>query len=125
MSTLEAEYVAFSFATQEVILLRKLLTDLRITLPGPIVLMEDNQGANAITKTMLDMPEPSIFMFAINMFVKLCKMLLLTYVLYLFYCPLEEIIASRPVNKTIVYAMYVKLWEWSSYQANNLSIKWE
>ena len=50
LSTSEAEYVALSFATQEVIWLRKLLTDLRVTLPGPTVLMEDNQGAITITK---------------------------------------------------------------------------
>ena len=50
LSTSEAEYVALNLATQEVVWLRKLLTDLRVTLPGPTVLMEDNQGAIAITK---------------------------------------------------------------------------
>ena len=43
LSTSEAEYVALSSTTQEVVWLRKLLmTDLRVTLQGPTVLMEDN-----------------------------------------------------------------------------------
>ena len=50
LSMSEAEYMALSFAAQEVTRLRKLLTDLRVTLSGPTVLMEDNQGAIAITK---------------------------------------------------------------------------
>ena len=50
LSTSEAEYVALIFATQEVRWLRKLLTDLGVTLPEPTLLMEDNQGAIGITK---------------------------------------------------------------------------
>ena len=51
LSTSEAEYVALSFATQEVVWLRKLLiTDLKSTSQKPTVLMEDNQGAISIAK---------------------------------------------------------------------------
>ena len=50
LSTSEAEYVVLSLATQEVVWPRKLLTDLRVTLPGPTVLVEDNQGVIAIMK---------------------------------------------------------------------------
>ena len=48
LSTSEAEYVALSAATQEAVWLRRLLTDLQVTLSEPTVLMEDNQGAIAI-----------------------------------------------------------------------------
>ena len=51
LSTSEAEYVALSFATQEVVWLMKLLiTDLKSTSQKPTVLMEDNQGAISIAK---------------------------------------------------------------------------
>ena len=51
LSTSEAEYVALSFATQEIVWLRKLLiTDLKSTSQKPTVLMEDNQGAISIAK---------------------------------------------------------------------------
>ena len=51
LSTSEAEYVALSLATQEVVWLRRLLDDLQSSLTEqPTVLMEDNQGAIAIAK---------------------------------------------------------------------------
>ena len=48
--TAEAEYVALSSATQEVVWLRRLLTDLKILQDRPTVLMGDNQGAIAIAR---------------------------------------------------------------------------
>ena len=50
LSTAQAEYVALSAATQEVIWLRRLLTNVRVPPGGPIVIHEDNQGAIAMTK---------------------------------------------------------------------------
>ena len=50
LSTSEAEYVALSSATQEVIWLRRLLTDLGQVPNEPTVMMEDNQGAIAIAR---------------------------------------------------------------------------
>ena len=51
LSTSEAEYVALSSATQEVVWLRKLLiSDLQVTSPEPTMLMEDYQGAISIAK---------------------------------------------------------------------------
>ena len=51
LSTSEAEYVALSSATQEVVWLRKLLiADLKVALQQPTVLMEDNQGTIAIAR---------------------------------------------------------------------------
>lgn len=44
LSTSEAEYVALSLATQEAVWLRSLLSDIGVSLNGPTVLMEDNQG---------------------------------------------------------------------------------
>ena len=51
LSMSEAEYVALSSATQEVVWLRKLLiSDLQVTSPEQTILMEDNQGAISIAK---------------------------------------------------------------------------
>ena len=50
LSTSEAEYIALSFATQEAVWLRRLLTDLGAAPTKPTVLMEDNQGAIAIAR---------------------------------------------------------------------------
>ena len=48
LSTSEAEYVSVSAATQEVVWLRRLLTDIQAIPEGPTVIMEDNQGAIGI-----------------------------------------------------------------------------
>ena len=50
LSTAEAEYIALSSATQEIMWLRRLLTDLHSKPYGPTELKEDNQGAIAIAK---------------------------------------------------------------------------
>jgi hypothetical protein len=44
-SSTEAEYVALAMATQEVVWLRRLLSDLHIDISAPTELREDNQGA--------------------------------------------------------------------------------
>lgn len=48
LSTVEAEYVALSGATQEAIWLRRLMRDLSTSVEKPTVIMEDNQGAIAL-----------------------------------------------------------------------------
>ena len=49
LSTAEAEYMALSFAAQETVWLRKLLTEFGCELSGPtILIMEDNQSAIAM-----------------------------------------------------------------------------
>ena len=80
LSTSEAEYVTLSSATQEVVWLRKLLmTDLRVTSQGPTVLMEDNQGAIAISKNPVGHARTKhIDIRYIITFVKPCKMELST-----------------------------------------------
>ena len=45
LSTVEAEYMALSVATQEAIWLRQLQEELGVTEPGPTLIYEDNQGA--------------------------------------------------------------------------------
>ena len=50
LSAAEAEYIALSSPTQEIIWLRRLLTDLHSKPHGPTELKEDNQGAIAIAK---------------------------------------------------------------------------
>ena len=45
LSSTEAEYMAVSNATCEAIWIRKLLKDLDVTICGPVILFEDNQGA--------------------------------------------------------------------------------
>ena len=49
-STTEAEYVSLSYATQEVIWMRKLLSDIGYKISEPTVVYEDNQGAMEIAK---------------------------------------------------------------------------
>ena len=48
LSTSEAEYIAVSTAIQEVVWLRRLLTDLQALPEGPTIIKEDNQGTIAI-----------------------------------------------------------------------------
>ena len=49
-SSREAEYVALSMVTQEVIWLRRLFTDLGIIVSSPTIIYEDNQGAIDLSK---------------------------------------------------------------------------
>ena len=50
LSIAEAEYVAMSIVTQEIVWIRRLLSDLTATQGQATVLMEDNQGAICIAK---------------------------------------------------------------------------
>ena len=49
-SSTEAEYVALSYATQEIIWLRRLLADIGINQDQPSILNEDNQGAIELSR---------------------------------------------------------------------------
>ena len=49
-SSIEAEYVALSMATQEVIWLCRLLVDFGITMDSATTIYEDNQGAIALSR---------------------------------------------------------------------------
>ena len=50
LSTVEAEYMALSVATQEAIWLRQLQEALGVTESGPTLIHEDNQGAISMAK---------------------------------------------------------------------------
>ena len=50
LSTVEAEYMALSVATQEAIWLRHLQEELGVTNTGPTLIYEDNQGAISMAK---------------------------------------------------------------------------
>ena len=51
LSTSEAEYIALSSASQEAVWLRQLsTTTLRVSSNKPLTIMEDNQGAIAMSK---------------------------------------------------------------------------
>lgn len=50
LSSTEAEYIALSTATQELVYLRRLLSDLGVQHDKPTVLMEDNQGTIALAQ---------------------------------------------------------------------------
>ena len=50
LSTVEAEYMALSVATQEAIWLRHLQEELGVTNTGPNLIYEDNQGAISMAK---------------------------------------------------------------------------
>jgi len=54
LSTTEAEYVALCSATQEAVWLRRLLNELETVSDKPTVLMEDNQGAIAISQNPVE-----------------------------------------------------------------------
>ncbi len=68
LSTAEAEYIALSAATQEVIWLRKLLSDLNQPMADPTMLFEDNQGAIAIAQNPVAHGKQSISIFSITSF---------------------------------------------------------
>ena len=77
LSTSEAEYVALSSITQEAVWLKRLLNSINAIPPGPVVVMEDNQGAIAIAKNPVAHARTkhmdNLFAFTI-LFVKLFKM---------------------------------------------------
>ena len=50
LSTTEAEYMALSAATQEVVWLNRLLSDIKVTPQMPVVIKEDNQGTIAVAR---------------------------------------------------------------------------
>jgi len=50
LSSTEAEYIALSAATQEVVYVRRLLSDLGVQHDKPTVFMEDNQGTIALAQ---------------------------------------------------------------------------
>ncbi len=50
---MEAEYMLLCSATQEVMFLRQLLTELYIALPRPTSMMEDNKGCIACAKNSM------------------------------------------------------------------------
>jgi len=50
LSTMEAEYMALCVATQEVIFLRQLLTELSVVLKHPTSMMQDNNGCVSYAK---------------------------------------------------------------------------
>ena len=50
LSTVEAEYMALSVATQEAVWLRHLQEELGVTETGPTLIYEDNQGAISMAK---------------------------------------------------------------------------
>ena len=99
LSTSEAEYVALSFATQEVVWLRKLLiTDLKVTLQGPTVLMEDNQGTIAIAKNAVAHTRTKHIDIRYHYILEAVQ----DGIANLYYCPTEKMIAdvlTKPLPK--------------------------
>ena len=76
LSTSEAEYVALSSITQEAVWLKRLLNSINAIPPGPVVVMEDNQGAIATAKNPVAHARTKHMdnLFAFTIFVKLFKM---------------------------------------------------
>jgi hypothetical protein len=50
LSTAEAEYIALSSAAQEIVWLRRILSDLGMEMSNPTQIMEDNQGSIAMSR---------------------------------------------------------------------------
>ena len=100
-------------ATQEVVWLRKLLmTDLRVTSQGPTVLMEDNQGAIAISKNPVGHARTK----HIDIRYHYIREAMQNGIINLHYCPTEEMIADLLTKLSSIECLRccVKLWEWSN-----------
>ena len=98
LSTSEAEYVALSAATQEAVWLRRLLTDLQVTLSEPTVLMEDNQGAIAIARN----PTAHARTKHIDIRYHFVREAMQMGIIDLYYCPTKEMIAdmfTKPLSR--------------------------
>lgn len=54
LSTAEAEYIALSSATQEVVWLQQLLTDIGVDCTKPVTVWEDNQAAIGLTRNPIE-----------------------------------------------------------------------
>ncbi len=97
LSTSEAEYVALSLATQEAIWLRRLLTEIGVP-SGPVMVMEDNQGAIAIARNPIAHSRTK----HIDIRYHYIREALQDDVISLQYCPTNEMIAdllTKPLSK--------------------------
>ena len=94
LSRSEAEYVALSFATQEAVWLRKLLSELGDSLL-PVVIKEDNQGAIAIAKNPIVHTRTK----HIDIRYHYIREAVQNKEIELEYCPSEEMIANKPPPK--------------------------
>lgn len=98
LSTSEAEYVALSSATQEAVWLKRLLNSINAIPPGPVVIMEDNQGAIAIAKNPVAHPQTKHIDFHFHYIRELVQ----DGTIHLQYCPTETMmddILPKPLPK--------------------------
>ena len=97
LSTSEAEYVALSYATQEAVWFRKLLSDLGEP-PLLVTIMEDNQGAIAIAKNPILHARTKYIDIRYHYIHEAVQ----NEVIKLQYCPSQEMIAdilTKPLSK--------------------------
>ena len=98
LSTSEAEYVAFSAATQEATWLRRLLSVLNVSTTTPTVLIEHNQGAIAIARNPIIHARTK----HIDIRYHYVHETLQKRIIELRYCPTSDMIAdilTKPLNK--------------------------
>lgn len=98
LSTSEAEYVALSSATQEAVWLKRLLNSINAIPPGPVTVMEDNQGAIAIAKNPIAHAQTK----HIDIRFHYIRELVQDGTISLQYCPMEDMMAdilTKPLPK--------------------------
>ena len=99
LSTAEAEYIALSATTQEVVWLRRLLNDLGAAPPTAATIMEDNQGAIALGKNPVNHARTK----HIDIWHHYVREAVEDHVIDLEYCPTKKMIAdllTKPLPKT-------------------------
>ncbi|KXJ79475.1 hypothetical protein RP20_CCG000827 [Aedes albopictus] len=90
LSSTEAEYVALSEASRELMWLLKLLKDVGEEVPAPVIIHEDNQSCIAMLKSNGDSKRTKHIDTRFNFVKELCS----NGVMNVRYCPSEEMVAD-------------------------------
>eukprot|EP00731_Ephydatia_muelleri_P020359 Em0013g86a len=98
LSTTEAEYVALGAATQEVVWLRRLLSDIKAAPKMPTIISEDNQGTIAIARNPVYLARTK----HIDIKYHYVREALMDGVIDLVYCPTQQMTAdilTKPLSR--------------------------
>ena len=104
LSSSEAEYMALGSATQDAIWLQRLLCDLQVNAAGPKKILEDNQGAIAVTKNPVGHKRTK----HINIKQHFVREAVQDGKIVLSYCPTSEMVADL-LTKPLLRAQFERL----------------
>ena len=90
LSTVEAEYMALTAATQEAIFERQLLSDLGHEQAEPSAMYEDNQGCIALSSNMMTTKRSK----HINVKYHFCREKIINGEIKVIYCPTDQMLAD-------------------------------